>query len=71
MVVLLQRGNSLFSKAARLVKARGSISISDVQREFAPGYQRAGEVVSMLHDAGIVGPYGADHRRPYLGGVVA
>ena len=63
-------GASLFCRAALLAKARGAISIGEVQREFSPGYRRAGEVVQMLHDAGIVGAYDRDNRRPYLGGVL-
>lgn len=70
MVVSIEKGESLFSRCARLARQRGAISISEVQREFSPGYAEAGKVVELLRDAGIVGAYGSDHRRPYLGGVV-
>ncbi len=70
MVVQIASGRSLFSRCARLAKARGSICIAEVQREFAPGYAAAGRALDMLVDAGIVGRYAADHKRHYIGNVL-
>lgn len=70
MVFAIGKGQSLFCRSARLAASAGYISIQDIQRAFRPGLREASEVVDLMVRAGVVGDYGPDHRRPYLGGVV-
>jgi S-DNA-T family DNA segregation ATPase FtsK/SpoIIIE len=54
--------DELFADAARLVMEQGHASISLLQRRFRIGYARAGRLMDILEERGIVGPY--DGARP-------
>ena len=67
MIKSRKTGGNLFLLAEAYAAAHGGISISEVQRAFAPGYRAAADVVDALIAAGIVGAYNKDNRRPYTG----
>lgn len=52
----------LFWDAAEMIVAAGMGSTSSIQRRFSVGYARAGRIMDMLYDRGIVGP--ADGSKP-------
>ena len=56
----------LFENAAELLVEKQTGSVSWLQRTFCIGYNRAGRLMDMLEEAGIVGCIGADLTRPVL-----
>lgn len=56
----------LFTDAARLVLEQGHASVSLLQRRFRIGYARAGRLMDMLEERGIVGPYDGAKPRDVL-----
>ncbi len=62
----LQKKDSLFEDAARLVVASQQGSTSGIQRRFSIGYNRAGRIVDQLEAAGIVGPFEGSKARQVL-----
>ncbi|HEX6972665.1 MAG TPA: DNA translocase FtsK, partial [Limnochordia bacterium] len=48
--------DELFDDAVRLVVERGQASVSMLQRRFRIGYARAGRLIEMMEERGIVGP---------------
>lgn len=49
--------DELFPEAAVAVVTAGAASVSMLQRHFKIGYARAGRLIDMLEQAGIIGPY--------------
>ena len=45
-----------FEEAVRLVLAAGEASVSNIQRKLGLGYARAGRIIDMMEQEGIVGP---------------
>jgi S-DNA-T family DNA segregation ATPase FtsK/SpoIIIE len=58
---LLER-DELFDEAARFVVQSGQASTSGIQRRFRVGFSRAGRLIDMMEQDGIVGP--ADGSKP-------
>lgn len=58
--------DELFPDAATAVVMAGSASVSMLQRHFKVGYARAGRLVDMLEQAGIVGPHVGSKSRDVL-----
>ncbi|MGD0152235.1 MAG: DNA translocase FtsK [Thermacetogeniaceae bacterium] len=56
----------LFPDAARLVLDQGHASVSLLQRRFRIGYARAGRLMDVLEEKGIVGPYDGAKPRNVL-----
>ena len=56
----------LFQDAAKLVLDQGHASVSMLQRRFRIGYARAGRLMDILKDKGIVGPYDGAKPRDVL-----
>ncbi len=56
----------LFPDAARLVLDQGHASVSLLQRRFRIGYARAGRLMDVLEQRGIVGPYDGAKPRDVL-----
>ncbi|MGD0621010.1 MAG: DNA translocase FtsK [Thermacetogeniaceae bacterium] len=56
----------LFQDAAKLVLDQGHASVSMLQRRFRIGYARAGRLMDILEEKGIVGPYGGAKPRDVL-----
>ncbi len=48
--------DELYEEAVKLVIANNSASASMLQRKFRIGYNRAGRLIDMMEDAGIIGP---------------
>lgn len=65
-VVDLNRRDSLFDEAARLIVANQLGSTSLIQRKMEIGYARAGRIIDQLEAAGIVGPYEGSKARKVL-----
>lgn len=64
----LNRRDSLFEDAARLIVMHQQGSTSLIQRKMNIGYARAGRIVDQLEAAGIVGPYEGSKARQILVG---
>ncbi len=62
----LNKRDSLFEEAARLVVATQQGSTSSIQRKFSIGYNRAGRIMDQLEAAGIVGPFEGSKARKVL-----
>jgi DNA segregation ATPase FtsK/SpoIIIE and related proteins len=62
----LQKRDTLFEEAARLVVTSQQGSTSGIQRRFSIGYNRAGRIVDQLEAAGIVGPFEGSKARQVL-----
>jgi DNA segregation ATPase FtsK/SpoIIIE, S-DNA-T family len=58
--------DELFPEAAVCVVTAGQASVSMLQRHFKIGYARAGRLVDMLEQAGIVGPHVGSKSRDVL-----
>lgn len=58
--------DALFPDAARLVLDQGHASVSLLQRRFRIGYARAGRLMDILEEKGIVGPYDGAKPRDVL-----
>lgn len=56
----------LFADAAKLVLEQGHASVSLLQRRFRIGYARAGRLMDILEERGIVGPYDGSKPRDVL-----
>ncbi len=56
----------LFQDAAKLVLDQGHASVSMLQRRFRIGYARAGRLMDILEQRGIVGPYDGAKPRDVL-----
>jgi len=61
-----QYDDELFPDSACLVVSANSASVSMLQRHFKIGYARAGRLVDMLEQAGIVGPHLGSKPREVL-----
>jgi S-DNA-T family DNA segregation ATPase FtsK/SpoIIIE len=64
--VNLQKRDTLFDDAARLVVASQQGSTSGIQRRFSIGYNRAGRIMDQLEAANIVGSYEGSKARKVL-----
>lgn len=62
----LTRRDSLFDEVARYVVSSQLGSISNIQRNFEIGFNRAGKIVDQLEAAGIVGPQQGSKPREVL-----
>ena len=62
----LNRRDSLFEDAAKLVVMHQQGSTSLIQRKMSLGYNRAGRIMDQLEVAGIVGPYEGSKARQVL-----
>lgn len=58
--------DSLFEEAARLIVMHQQGSTSLIQRKFSIGYNRAGRIMDQLEAAGIVGPFEGSKARQVL-----
>ena len=58
--------DELFPQAAVAVVSAGNASVSMLQRHFKVGYARAGRLVDMLEQAGIIGPHVGSKPREVL-----
>jgi DNA segregation ATPase FtsK/SpoIIIE, S-DNA-T family len=58
--------DELFPEAARVVIAANMASVSMLQRHFKIGYARAGRLIDMLEQAGIIGPHVGSKSREVL-----
>jgi S-DNA-T family DNA segregation ATPase FtsK/SpoIIIE len=61
-----QYDDELFPEAAVAVVTAGQASVSMLQRHFKIGYARAGRLVDMLEQAGIIGPHVGSKSREVL-----
>ena len=62
----LQKRDSLFEEAARLIVATQQGSTSLIQRKFSIGYNRAGRIIDQLEAAGVVGSFEGSKARKVL-----
>jgi len=62
----LDKRDSLFDDAARLIVQNQQGSTSLIQRKFSIGYNRAGRIVDQLEAAGIIGPFEGSKARQVL-----
>jgi len=58
--------DDLFPEAAKVVVRSNTASVSMLQRHFKIGYARAGRLVDLLEQAGIVGPHLGSKSRDVL-----
>ncbi len=58
--------DELFPEAARIVISANMASVSMLQRHFKIGYARAGRLIDMLEQAGIIGPHVGSKSRDVL-----
>jgi len=62
----LDKRDSLFDEAARLIVINQQGSTSLIQRKFSIGYNRAGRIIDQLEAAGVVGPFEGSKARQVL-----
>lgn len=62
----LEKRDSLFDEAARLMVIHQQGSTSLIQRKFSIGYNRAGRIMDQLEAAGVVGPFEGSKARQVL-----
>lgn len=61
------KDDELYSKALALARTQGSISASKLQRHFNIGFNRAGRIMDMLEERGVIGPSdGSSKPRPVI-----
>ncbi len=58
--------DELFPQAARAIVSAGTASVSMLQRHFKVGYARAGRLIDLLEQAGVVGPHVGSKSREVL-----
>jgi len=58
--------DDLFEEAVRVVMESGQASISMLQRKLRVGYTRAGRLIDMMEEKGIVGPFEGSKAREIL-----
>ena len=58
--------DELFMEAAEIVIQRGKASSSDLQRRLRVGFSRAGRLMDMLEERGVVGPQDGSRPREVL-----
>ena len=58
--------DELFPDAARAVVSAGTASVSMLQRHFKIGYARAGRLVDLLEQSGVIGPHVGSKSREVL-----
>ncbi|MCD4829500.1 MAG: DUF87 domain-containing protein [Candidatus Cloacimonetes bacterium] len=58
--------DELFMDAAQAIVSAGTASVSMLQRHFKIGYARAGRLVDMLEQAGVIGPHVGSKSREVL-----
>ncbi len=58
--------DELFPDAARAVISAGTASVSMLQRHFKIGYARAGRLIDLLEQAGVIGPHVGSKSREVL-----
>jgi S-DNA-T family DNA segregation ATPase FtsK/SpoIIIE len=61
-----QADDSLFEDAVRVVMETGQASISMIQRKLRVGYTRAGRLIDMMEEKGIVGPFEGSKAREIM-----
>lgn len=61
-----QESDPLFEEVVRWVVERGQASTSMMQRKFSIGFQRAGRLMDLMEDRGIVGPRDGSRPRQVL-----
>jgi len=66
MISNLDYDDELFPEAALATVIAGSAAVSMLQRHFKIGYARAGRLIDMLEQAGIVGPHVGSKSREVL-----
>lgn len=59
-------GDDLFPDAVRVVVGTGQASVSIIQRRLRVGYTRAGRLIDMMEERGIVGPHQGPKPREVL-----
>jgi S-DNA-T family DNA segregation ATPase FtsK/SpoIIIE len=58
--------DELFPEAARVVVRTSTASVSMLQRHFKIGYARAGRLIDLLEQAGVIGPHLGSKPREVL-----
>jgi S-DNA-T family DNA segregation ATPase FtsK/SpoIIIE len=58
--------DELFDEAVRIIMESNQASVSILQRRMRLGYNRAGRIIDMMHDEGLVGPYEGSKPRKIL-----
>jgi S-DNA-T family DNA segregation ATPase FtsK/SpoIIIE len=65
----MEASDELFNAAAEYVIGEQQASVSMLQRRFKIGYARAGRLIDMMEQAGIVGPHEGSKPRDVLGSI--
>lgn len=61
-----EAGDSLFADAVRVVAETGQASVSMLQRRLRVGFTRAGRLIDMMEERGLVGPHQGSKSRDVL-----
>jgi S-DNA-T family DNA segregation ATPase FtsK/SpoIIIE len=59
-------GDALFARAVRVVAETGQASVSMLQRRLRVGFTRAGRLIDMMEERGLVGPHKGSKSREVL-----